>query len=128
MTEPQVKQMHDELSTAARSILAKYGMDLIPSSLTYTCKPDRTGIEGFHVQIKGIARVTVETAKTADSDLHLRDGLVGPNTKAWVTDRPGNRREVIITEVKRTKYAFYFADDPNRRPLLGRFHLFSATK
>jgi hypothetical protein len=41
-------------------------MDLIPSSLTYTRKVDRSGIEGFRVQIKGIARVTVETAKTAD--------------------------------------------------------------
>jgi hypothetical protein len=128
MTESQVKQMHDELSAVARSILEKYGMDLIPSSLTYTRKVDRSGIEGFRVQIKGIARVTVETAKTAHSDQHLRVGLAGPNTKAWVTDRPGNRREVIITEVKRTKYAFYFADDPNRRQMLGQFHLFSTTK
>lgn len=127
MQEHQIETMHRELKEAARTVLAKYGMDLMPSSLSYSRKADRSGVEDFHVQIKGIAQVTVETAKTADANT-IRAGFAEPNTKAWVTDRDGRRREVIITEAKRSKYAFYFADDLRKSPMLGHFSLFSANQ
>lgn len=127
MQEHQIETMHRELKEAARVVLAKYGMDLMPSSLSYSRKPDRSGVEGFHVQIKGITQVTTETAKTTFDQL-IRAGFAEPNTKAWVTDRNGRRREVIITESKRSKYAFYFADDQRKSPMLGHFRLFSANQ
>lgn len=127
MKEHQIDTMHRELKEAARAVLAKYGMDLQPSSLTYSLKTDRNGVEDFRVQIKGVTQVTLETAVTADHHM-IKAGLARPGTKAWVTDRGGQRREVIITESKRVKYGFYFADDPRKRSMLGRFSLFSANQ
>jgi len=49
MQEHQIETMHRELKEAARTVLAKYGMDLMSSSLSYSRKLDRSGVEGFHV-------------------------------------------------------------------------------
>ena len=120
MNRAQVNLFHDEISNAVRPILAKYGMDLLPSTLHYT--PDTISLP-----IKGVKRVTISEAVFVD-DTSLKFGFAGPGAKAWVTDRDGSRREVIITERKQKKYSFYFAGDAARRPMLGHFSLFSANR
>lgn len=120
MNKLVVERMHNELSAAIKPILEKYGLNLQPSTLTHN-------IDSISLPIKGTRAVTITTALTATTET-LRNGFARIGTKAVVFDSRNMRsyRNVIITEVKRKKYGFYYLDDPQKRPMIGHFELFSS--
>ena len=120
MQREQLKSLHSEIDAAVKEIVERYGLEYLGGTLTQD-------VNGIRMPIKANRAVTVTTALTADSQT-LRAGWARAGTKAIVFDskETHQHREVIITEVKRKKYGFYFADDPRKRPMIGHFGLFSA--
>lgn len=121
MDKFQAQQFHNEVNAALRPICDKFGLDYQGGTLTY-------GSDGIRIPIKANTKVTITTALTADTNM-IRAGFARPGTKAIVFDskETHSNREVILVEAKRTKYLFYFANDPQKRKMLGHFSLFSST-
>lgn len=126
MNKNRVDAFHRELMAAVKKVCDNYDMVLMPSQLKYGLGRDND-VSNMHKMIKVVANVPVEEARTAD-EFAIKHGMATANTRAWVTDRQGNRRQVMITERKLKKYGFYFADDRYKSPMLGHFHLFSANQ
>ena len=122
MNKRQLTVIHEELNAAIDAVLEKHGFEHLPGTLTYDG-------DGFRLPIKATRSVTLQTALTAP-DRVIKAGLARPGTKAKVFDSRGAQayRDVIITEAKVKKYSFYFADDPQKRSMIGHFGLFSSTE
>jgi hypothetical protein len=58
------------------------------------------------------------------AEMRIKAGNANPGPAFLRDPRNGRIRPVFITERKRTKYGFYFTDEP-RRNMLGHFNLFT---
>ncbi len=128
MDKFEVEILHNEITAALRPILAKHGLELLPSTLTHDSN-------GFRKPIKAIRRVLAQRPPSspvagfqagAFDESRMKSGHAGPGPAFVKDNRAGGRiRPVMITEAKRTKYAFYFTDVPEVRHMLGHFQLFT---
>ena len=125
MDRHEIEILHNEITSALRPILERHGLDLLPSTLTHDDF-------GFRKPIKAVLRtVPVQQTRSiggmdagAMAEAHIKAGYANPGP-AFIRDpRSGRIRPVFITERKRTKYGFYFTDEP-RRNMLGHFRLFT---
>lgn len=125
MKKSEIGKFHTELITAIKAVAAKYNMVIEPSNLRYGTAEDN--ISDFRVQIKGLYDKPVEEVTgSSDKDV-IQNGWAKPNTKAAVYDK-GQLRDVIIVSSKRTKYVFYFADDQEKKHMIGPFKAFVPSK
>lgn len=121
MHKEQLKRLHTDIDEAVKSVVERYGLNYLGGTLTHDG-------DGISMPIKATRAVTITTALTADTNT-IRAGYARVGTKVTIFDsrETQSHRTAIITDVKRKKYAFYFADDPQKRSMIGHFSLFSST-
>jgi len=121
MQREQLKRLHAEIDSAMKPIVEKYGLEYLGGTLTHNG-------DGISMPIKATRAVTITTALTSTTDT-IKAGYARVGTKVLIFDSRETKqhRVAIITDVKRKKYGFYFADDPQKRPMIGHFALFSST-